>query len=86
MTKISNINVRLDINLKDKFEEVLNSLGITTSQSISMFVNQVILNNGIPFDIKIPNKKTQKAMKNINTNKSLNTADNIDDLKKKLGF
>nr|WP_206731241.1 type II toxin-antitoxin system RelB/DinJ family antitoxin [Aliarcobacter skirrowii] len=37
-------------------------LGLSTSQAIVIFLNMVKLNNGIPFEVKIPNKDTLKAM------------------------
>ena len=32
-------------------------LGIPSSVAINMFYNQIILNNGLPFDVKIPSNK-----------------------------
>jgi DNA-damage-inducible protein J len=46
-------------------EEVDEELGMTTSQAISIFLKQVELNQGLPFDIKLPsnpNKLTQKTL------------------------
>jgi DNA-damage-inducible protein J len=65
------IHTRIDQNLKRKAELVFSSLGINTTEAIRMFLTQVTLRQGIPFDIKIPNKETRKAMDELLTNKNL---------------
>ncbi len=37
-----------------QFEGILATLGISASNAINMFYKQVILNRGIPFEVKIP--------------------------------
>ena len=56
------VRARVDSDLKQEAEAIFKKLGINTSQAIVMFLNMVKLQNGIPFDIKIPNKDTLKAM------------------------
>jgi len=52
MAKTSFINVRVEEEDKNKAEEILNELGINTSTAIDMFLKQIILNDGLPFDVK----------------------------------
>lgn len=59
----STVRARVDSELKEDTESIFKSLGLTTSQAIVMFLSMVKLQNGIPFDIKVPNKGTLKAMK-----------------------
>jgi len=47
------ISVRIDAETKNKVEEIFKKLGISHSSAISLFYNQVILNNGLPFDTKL---------------------------------
>ena len=56
------VRARVDSDLKQEAEAIFKKLGLNTSQAIVMFLNMVKLNNGIPFEIKIPNKDTLKAM------------------------
>lgn len=51
------INVRVDSNVKVKAEEVFNDLGFNTSTAIDIFLKQVILKDGIPFDVVKPKKE-----------------------------
>lgn len=61
----SQFNVRTDIDTKKKVDSILKTLGLNTSQAVNMFFSQVILNNGIPFDVKIPSYYNEKTMKVI---------------------
>ncbi len=57
MARTSNIYVRVEPDIKQEAESVLKELGIPMSNAVTMFLRQVILQNGIPFDVKLPNKK-----------------------------
>lgn len=64
---MANINVRIDDNVKEHAEAIFKSLGITPTVAISLFYNQVIRTNSIPFELKadIPNKETFSAIKEL---------------------
>lgn len=57
MKKSEVIHVRIEPNIKKQAEEIFDRLGINTTQAFSIFLNKVILENGIPFDVKINNSK-----------------------------
>ena len=69
MSKDATINARVDKKLKAKAELVLDRVGIRTSDLITMLLHQVVLHNGVPFDVKIPNKETRKAMADLDAGK-----------------
>lgn len=54
LTKTANINVRIQENIKQQAEQILDTIGIPRATAIDMFYRQIILNNGIPFSLKIP--------------------------------
>lgn len=54
LTKTANINVRIQENIKQQAEQILDTIGIPSATAIDMFYRQIILNNGIPFSLKIP--------------------------------
>ena len=62
MNKTATIQARIDPGLKQKAQKILNKLNITMSEAISLFLTQVSLNKGIPFEIKIPNKLTEETL------------------------
>ncbi len=57
MAKTSNVYVRLDPKVKEQSEAILNQLGIPMSNAIALFLQQVILQHGIPFELKLPESK-----------------------------
>lgn len=54
LTKTANVNVRIQENIKRQAEQILDTIGIPRATAIDMFYRQIILNNGIPFSLKIP--------------------------------
>jgi len=57
MARTSNIFARVEPEIKDQAEQVLNQLGIPMSNAIGLFLRQVVLHRGIPFEMKLPEKK-----------------------------
>jgi len=57
MQKDSTISLRIDSELKKDVENILNNLGIPMTTAITMYFNQIRLNNGIPFTPVIPKPK-----------------------------
>lgn len=57
MARTSNIYVRVEPNIKEQAEVVLEKLGISMSNAVSIFLRQVVMQNGLPFEVKIPNTK-----------------------------
>ena len=54
MAKTANLYARIEPDVKEQAEIILDSLGIPASNAISMFYKQIILNRGIPFELKLP--------------------------------
>ena len=50
--KTNNINIRIDPLIKQKTEIILNNLGLTLSDAINVFLHKVILEHGLPFEVK----------------------------------
>ena len=54
MAKSANLYARIEPEVKEQAESILNALGIPASNAITMFYKQIILNNGLPFEVKLP--------------------------------
>lgn len=52
--KSANLYARIEPDVKEQAESILSSLGIPASNAINMFYKQIILNRGLPFEVKIP--------------------------------
>lgn len=54
MEKTATLNLRVNPNVKQRAEDVLSRLGIPMSTAIDMYLNQISLTGGIPFNITLP--------------------------------
>ena len=54
MAKSANLYARIEPDLKEQAETILTALGIPASNAITMFYKQIVLRNGLPFDVKLP--------------------------------
>ena len=71
MAKSEMIRARTERDLKQDVEKILRSLGLSVSEAVNLFFHQVKLHKGMPFDVKMPNKTTLKAMKDVHTKRQL---------------
>jgi DNA-damage-inducible protein J len=62
MPKNAYINARVDKDLKAKAEKVLRRIGVSTTEVVTMLLHQIVLRRGVPFDVRIPNEETRRAM------------------------
>lgn len=83
MAKTDTLHIRIEPRVKQKAEETLNELGLSITEAINVFLNQVILNDGIPFEIRKPrfNKETIQAMEDTKNGKNLSKIfNNVDEM------
>lgn len=60
--KTANVTARIQPNIKEQAEEILDRLGVPVSVFIDMAYRQVILRDGVPFSLNIPQRFTTKDM------------------------
>ncbi|MBQ3663817.1 MAG: type II toxin-antitoxin system RelB/DinJ family antitoxin [Clostridia bacterium] len=54
MAKSANLYARIEPDVKEQAEAILGALGIPASNAITMFYKQIILQKGLPFEVKLP--------------------------------
>lgn len=88
MGKTDTIHMRIEPEIKEEADSILNRLGMTTADAITIFLNQVILNGGLPFEVKlpVPNETTLKAIYEADNNINLHKFDTAEDMFKELGI
>ena len=84
--KTSVIHTRIDSNLKADAESILEKIGLTSSEAVRLFYRQIELNQGIPFDVKIPNKLTVETLAKSDRGEDVHSAKDADDLFDQLGI
>ena len=64
MAKTDTLHIRVEPDVKKNVESTLNKLGLSTTEAINIFLCQVILTGGLPFDVRMPryNAQTEAAM------------------------
>ena len=62
------VRARVDSALKKETDKIFEEIGVSTSQAIVMFLKAVKRERGIPFELKIPNDTTLKAMQEAREN------------------
>ena len=80
MAKTATIQTRVDPVVKNNAQMILKKLNISMSEAISMYLSQITLHNGIPFEIKIPNAVTAKALKEAENGKNVHKVDSVEAL------
>jgi len=84
--KAATVRARIDEELKVDVEHVLSELGLSVSEAISLFMAQIKLRRGIPFDISVPNSVTLKTFKDTDSGKNLIRCKDSKDMFEKLGI
>ena len=74
MANTTNLNIRVDEELKRKAEAIFAELGLNMSTAMNIFLRYSVRYGGIPFDLRIekPNAETLAAIDDINNNRNMN--------------
>lgn len=96
MAKTETLHIRVNEKVKSNAEETLSKLGISISEAINIFLCQVELTGGLPFEVKLPvserilvktkedlYKKLDEAEEDIRLGRTLDAQDVIDRLREK---
>lgn len=82
----TNLNIRIDKDIKDQAERIFSELGLNMTTAINMFLRTTIRENGLPFALKldVPNEMTAAAIeegRRIAADSGVKGYANLDDLK-----
>jgi len=55
-------NVYLDSNMKEQAKKIFKKYGVSLSDAINIFLTQSVMERGLPFEVKLPNDETIKAI------------------------
>ena len=86
MALTTNINIRMERDVKEQAEQIFNDLGLTMTAAINLFLRTAIRERGIPFSLKldVPNETTASAIeegRRIASDDSVKAYDSIESLK-----
>lgn len=61
--KSAYIQARVEPGLKEEATRVFEQLGLSSSEAITLFLRQVVMHHGLPFELRIPNAETKAAIR-----------------------
>ena len=85
MKKSAVVRARIEPELKEHAEAILDRLGLNPSQAITIFYRQVELRDGLPFEVSIPNATTRRVFEATDAGRDLIRCTDVDDMFRKLG-
>lgn len=62
---MATINVRVDETVKKDATALLESLGLDMTTAVNLYLRQIIIRGGIPFDVRKPNVETLAAIEEV---------------------
>ena len=83
MTKNEVIQTCVEPDLKREAEELFSEIGLSATEAITLFYQQVILHRGLPFDVRVPSAETVRALHEAHNNPGLTEYAGLDGLKAK---
>ena len=86
MTKSAMIRARVDPDLKQDVENMFEALGLSTTQAITLFYQQVRLHRGLPFEVRLPNEITRRTFEETDAGENLVRCEDGEDLFRQLGL
>jgi DNA-damage-inducible protein J len=86
MVKTDTVRVQIEPKLKAEAERILDELGLGAADAIRVFYKQVVLRQGLPFDLAGPNQATRRAMREVQQGRGLTRYKDTAKLREKLGL
>jgi len=80
MANSTTIQARIDSDTKEKAKVILDTLGLSMSEAICIYLRQIVLLREIPFKIKIPNDVTLSAVEKLEAGKDVHEVSNVEEL------
>ena len=78
---MATVTARVDENVKKEAETLFKKMGLNMSTAMNLFLKKCILEQGIPFELKVPNRETRKVLDEVEKGVGLSkTFDSIDEL------
>lgn len=85
MQKTAFVRARIKPELKQQAEGVLEELGISPTQAITMLYKCIAREHAWPIELKIPTAETKRVMQQTDQGEDLHDAEDVDDLFEQLG-
>lgn len=82
MQKSEVIHTRVAPALKHSVEAVLGKVGLSTSEAVTLFFHQIVLRDGLPFEVRVPNAVTRTVLAEASEGKGMKGYKNLATLRR----
>jgi DNA-damage-inducible protein J len=86
MAKTAVVKARIEPELKENAENILRQLGMTPTEAVTIFYQQIKFSRGLPFEVKIPNEITLQTFRDTDAGKNVIQAQSKEDLFEQLNL
>ena len=76
--------MRLDEEKLIEAKQILAQLGMNFSEAVNIFTSMIVANQGLPFNVVLPNEENKTAMLDVRAGKNLETI-SLEQLKREIG-
>ncbi|NUO82664.1 type II toxin-antitoxin system RelB/DinJ family antitoxin [candidate division KSB1 bacterium] len=83
MARTATIQARIDSKVKTEAQKIFDQLNISMSEAISIYLTQVALYRGIPFELRlpeVPNELTAETLRKSEAGEELSEVGSVDEL------
>lgn len=84
MSKSAMVRARVEPQLKESAEAMLDAMGLSATTAITLFYRQIVERRALPFEVRVPNAATRRAMQAARSGRGVVSADSMDELLGKL--
>lgn len=78
--KTAVVRARIEPDLKEHAEYILQQLGLSPTEAVTLFYRQITLQKGLPFEVKIPNEVTLQTFQDTDEGRNLIRVQSKEDL------
>lgn len=64
-------SLRLDADKLLEAKQILSQLGMNFSEAVNIFTNMIVVKQGLPFDVALPNDETKAAMQDVRAKRNI---------------
>ena len=86
MAELAVVPIQVEPNLQTEAESIFRELGYSVSEAIALFYQQVILNKGLPFSVRVPNQTTLDTFRKTDAGEELVRCQNAYEIFDSLGI
>jgi DNA-damage-inducible protein J len=86
ITKTDMIRARVDPTLKAETEDIFHQLGLSVTEAITLFYQQVRLTKGLPFAIRLPNETTLQTFRDTDADQQVIRCKDAPEMFERLGI